>query len=234
MKWYVLTGIIVGGGATIAGLGWYFLGNKKNASASTNSGSDTTSDFDQAEKTTTTPSYTPPKTTTSSGFPLKKGSKGTFVKNLQNALIKKFGANVLPKYGADGSWGSEMTKALTDNSLKTVIDQTTYTDYITGNFSGSSSDNSSTTTSDGNPYTQIGRDIRTAAQAYDIDKTISTLQKIKSVTQYQAASVGFKEDDLRDGTTFSIVNGLLTQFIDENEKIRLRKEFTRIGLKEHK
>src|ERR1700741_2759545 len=104
MKWYVLTGIIVGGGAAVAGLGWYFLGKKKNSSTDAGSGNDAGGAFDQAENkisTNSTSTYTPPKTTTSSGFPLKKGSKGEFVKNLQNALIQKFGAKVLPKYGAD-------------------------------------------------------------------------------------------------------------------------------------
>jgi hypothetical protein len=239
MKWYVLTGIIVGGGATIAGLGWYFLGNRKKSGAGADAGSSEGNSFDEGDsKTSSNSIYAPPKTTTSSGFPLKSGSKGIFVENLQNALIKKYGAGILPKYGADKKWGTEMTKALTDKGLKTVIDQTTYTDYITGNFSGTPSgttpDNSPAPNNDGNPFTQIGRDIRTAAQAFDIGKTVAALQKIKSVTQYQAASVGFKEEDLRDGTTFTIVNGLLTQFIDENEKALLRKEFVRIGLKEHK
>lgn len=45
-------------------------------------------------------------------FPLKKGSKGENVRKLQEALMTKYGKSVLPKYGADGDFGSEMVTAL--------------------------------------------------------------------------------------------------------------------------
>lgn len=46
-------------------------------------------------------------------FPLQKGSTGPCVKQLQLALIGKYGASILPKYGADSSWGTE-----TDGAVK--------------------------------------------------------------------------------------------------------------------
>lgn len=52
-------------------------------------------------------------------FPLKKGSVGVCVQQLQMALIKYYGPSILPKYGADGNWGAETegaVKALTGTS----------------------------------------------------------------------------------------------------------------------
>lgn len=66
----------------------------------------------------TTPKYTPkppkqaPTETTTTSFPMLKGSKGELVKTFQEALIAKHGKSILPKYGADGDFGSEMAAAL--------------------------------------------------------------------------------------------------------------------------
>ena len=55
-------------------------------------------------------------------FPLKKGSKGSKVKTLQQALIAKYGKDTLPKYGADGDFGTEMVNALKKLNLSEEID----------------------------------------------------------------------------------------------------------------
>lgn len=53
----------------------------------------------------------------SSVFPLKEGSSGSEVSALQRYLIKEFGSEALPKYGADGIWGDETSSAV-DKYLK--------------------------------------------------------------------------------------------------------------------
>jgi hypothetical protein len=63
-----------------------------------------------------------------SNFPLKKGSSGNLVKQLQQALIAQGGK--LPKYGADGKFGSETEAALKSLYKVTVVDETTF-NYIT-------------------------------------------------------------------------------------------------------
>ena len=45
-------------------------------------------------------------------FPLKKGSKSECVRELQQAIINRYGITILPKYGADGNWGSETDGAV--------------------------------------------------------------------------------------------------------------------------
>ena len=56
-------------------------------------------------------------------YPLKKGSKGPCVKQLQTALINKYGSALLPKYGADGDWGTE-----TDNAIKAKLNKSSIAD----------------------------------------------------------------------------------------------------------
>lgn len=48
---------------------------------------------------------------TSNTFPLKKGSKGAKVIELQN-VIMRINPNLLPKFGADGDYGSETEAAV--------------------------------------------------------------------------------------------------------------------------
>ncbi len=68
--------------------------------------------------------------TSNSTYPLKEGSKGALVKQMQTALIKKYGKGILPKYGADGWFGKETTAALKSKGLKTNIDLTEFTKLI--------------------------------------------------------------------------------------------------------
>lgn len=53
-----------------------------------------------------------------STFPLKKGSKGALVKKLQLAI----GVDKLPKFGADGDFGTETLNALKTLTGKTQVD----------------------------------------------------------------------------------------------------------------
>lgn len=52
-------------------------------------------------------------------FPLKKGSKGSKVKELQEAILT-VNKQLLPKFGADGDYGSE-----TQSAVKTLLNKTT-------------------------------------------------------------------------------------------------------------
>jgi hypothetical protein len=61
-----------------------------------------------------------------STFPLKKGSKGALVKKLQLAL----GVDKLPKFGADGDFGTETLNALKAATGKTQVDRQAEIDAI--------------------------------------------------------------------------------------------------------
>lgn len=73
-------------------------------------------------------STTPPKPV-SSGFPLKSGSKGAKVKELQQAILK-YDPKALPKFGADGDFGSETQRAVSKILGKTSVDSQADIDKI--------------------------------------------------------------------------------------------------------
>jgi hypothetical protein len=262
MKWYVLTGIAVAGTAVAAGLGYFILAPRRK-----NDQSDPQTRFTGDQPTEQQPEITPryaasaPVNVVSSGFPLTRGSKGEYVRNLQNALIQKFGNSILPKYGADGSWGKEMDTALVSKGMKTNIDQTTYTDYITGNFGSNASANStpkttaSTFTSDlktflvptwiVDPKVALGYKLFDAAKAKNLTATLGFLKSLNSVTDYTSASKGFQLRPWKaevsttwygaptvSAARFTLVNGLLNAFTSQSDKHQLRAEFRRMGLKE--
>ena len=71
-----------------------------------------------------------------STFPLRKGSRGSKVKELQQAILSK-NSSLLPKYGADSDFGSETESAV--NSLlgkKTVDSQAEIDSIKSGSTSG--------------------------------------------------------------------------------------------------
>ncbi|HTF04151.1 MAG TPA: hypothetical protein VK826_08995 [Bacteroidia bacterium] len=258
--WYKRPLVLVSIGAGFIGLSglgfWLYKKSRSGDEASRNSkgeGFDSGSPS-QAPKLPA-PDYSVTMPTTfapvSSGFPIQNGSRGEYVKNLQTALMNKYGANILPKWGADGVWGSELTKALTEMGLKTTIDNTTYTDYVTGNFAGSKTNNvpANTTANTSivkdviksvlpswitDPNIKIGYQLFDAAKAKNIATTLSLLAKLKNTNEYSAASQGFQmrpyEPPFRK---YTLVTGLLDAFkTSPDSKAKLRSEFRRMGLKE--
>lgn len=121
----ILIGLGVLGTGVAGFFGWHYWRNRKKA----NQEDDSTAITNSSNAMTTTTN-----TNTSSArndeFPLKKGSKGNRVTQLQNAIVKKFGASALPKYGVDGMFGNEVAAALVRAKMPTTIDQATYTKLV--------------------------------------------------------------------------------------------------------
>lgn len=160
--------------------------------------------------------YKPPVVERVDDFPLKKGSKGENVRRLQEALIAKYGSQTLPKYGADGDFGSETVNALKKLGLPTTITESTYNVIAQGVQS---------TTDPG----AIGKELYNAAVAKDLNKTITQLKKLKTVEDYSAANEQFKQGRI-NGVRQTIVNGLLNVFNTDSQKQKIKFEFLRIGL----
>lgn len=156
-------------------------------------------------------------TTTANGFPLKKGSKGTLVKDLQQALIAKYGASILPKYGADGDFGSETITALKKKGLPTSLDETNY--YVIVQGSSSVTDKTSL----------AGKFLKAAIEK-DFNAIISLLKLLTTKEDYRQVSNEFSKSRLRD-VRQTLVNGLLGTFSSESQKQQIRYEFIRMGLK---
>ena len=120
----ILIGLGVLGTGVAGFFGWHYWRNKKKA----NQEDDSTAITDSSSSLTTTSTNTT--SARNDEFPLKKGSKGNRVTQLQNAIVKKFGASALPKYGVDGMFGNEVAAALVRAKMPTTIDQATYTKIV--------------------------------------------------------------------------------------------------------
>lgn len=224
-KKIIVTSLAVGATGILGFFGWQYLKKKKQAK---------TTDVDtliskitepmvpesvapakpkvSAKRVTATPPVAPLR---NDGFPLKKGSKGEVVKKLQEALIAKYGTQTLPKYGADGDFGSETVNALTKLGLPTTITESTFNVIAQGIPSTSPA--------------SIGKELYNAAIKKDFNKAITLLQKLKSVDDYSAAGEQFKQNRI-NGVRQTLVNGLLNTFTTESQKQKIRFEFLRIGL----
>lgn len=213
---YILLGlgvVALGSGAFI-----YFLQKKRKEQ--------NTRDFKEAINSNSLPALPAPShsssSTTSTSFPLKKGSSGNLVKNLQLALIRKYGNSILPQYGADGDFGSETVSALTSKGLPTVLDSEAYTQIVL---------NSGATVS---PTSSNASNLATALYNAIIKKNLASvtteLRKIKNVSDYTAVNTHFKK--LRIGLVrMTLVTALLSTFTSASDKKLINQELYRIGLK---
>ncbi len=223
-KKIIITTVAVGAAGIVGYFGWQYFKKKKGA---------THDDLDSIISNMNQPIVTTPvlpsikpkaktKTTYTNtataerndDFPLAKGSKGENVRRLQEALITKYGKQTLPKYGADGDFGSEMVAALKKLGLPGTITESTLNVIAQG-----------TTI---NPAT-IGKELYSAANAKDYTKAISLLKKMRNTDDYTAASNVFKQDRI-NGVRQTLVNGLLNVFSTDAQKQAIKFEFLRMGL----
>ena len=119
----ILIGLGVLGTGVVGFLGWNYW-KKKKANQE-----DDTSSFSESPSVNTA-------AVKNDNFPLKRGSKGNRVTQLQNALVKKFGASILPKYGVDGMFGNEVEAALVRAKMPTSINETNYTKLVGSGLTG--------------------------------------------------------------------------------------------------
>ena len=169
-----------------------------------------------------TPYKPPPKVSTpkpdSDAFPLKRGSRGAKVRAFQQALIDTYGKGILPRYGADGQFGSEMAAALKKLKLPATVNETTFN--IIAKAGGGK----------GGGKANLAKALFDAATKKDFAAAIKALKQIGSTEQYSEVSNEFKTMRIGGGVRQTLVNGMLNSFTDEAQKRAIRMEFQRMGL----
>jgi hypothetical protein len=225
-KKLVIAGIALG----VAGIAGYFTWQyiKKKKSSKTGGGDallkTLTTDIEKTTNTVVKPAKPKVKPTTPvrfasqvmlMSFPLKQGSRGEKVRQLQEALIQKHGAGILPKHGADGDFGTETVKALQRLALPTTITESIF-NVIVGDTKTES--------------TFLGKELFAATQKKDFAKALSVLKKMKNTEDYTAANEYFKQRRINGGVRQTIVNGLLKVFNGAAQKEKIKFEFLRMGL----
>jgi hypothetical protein len=224
-KKLIVSTLAVGATGILGYFGWQYLKKKKEQKAANADINMLIQNMEQP--IVLTPSLPKPKTKTKTttykssstvkrndDFPLTKGSKGENVRKLQEVLITKYGKQILPKYGADGDFGTELLTALKKLGLPTTVTLSSLNVIAQGTIV--------------NPAT-IGKDLYAAASAKDYPKTIALLKKMRSVDDYTMANNVFKQERI-GSVRQTIVNGLLDVFSSDTQKQAIKFEFLRMGL----
>jgi hypothetical protein len=154
-------------------------------------------------------------TKASDSFPLKRGSRGERVKELQRALAK-----YKPDILIDGQFGSQTAGALQAAGFASIVDEATF-NKIVGNVGSM--------TLVFNP-SKIAFELYNAAQRKELQSVLRLLSQIKSVADYSSVNTYYKRQSFISKT---IVTDLLEFAFKSNEQAKslIKKEFVRIGLK---
>lgn len=152
----------------------------------------------------------------SDSFPLKRGSRGTRVTMLQQALSK-----TTPSIMIDGQFGPQTAGALKTAGYPEIVDETLF-NKITRSTKGS-------VQVVFNP-SALAESLYKGAQAKNLAQVMDILKQLKSVTEYSAVNDYYKKQSFISKT---IVTDLLEYAFKSNEaaKVQIRNEFLRIGLK---
>ena len=149
-------------------------------------------------------------------FPLKRGSRGTRVTMLQQAL-----SNTTPAILIDGQFGPQTAAALKAAGHPEIVDEAL--------FNQMTSAGKGTLQVIFNPAA-LAASLYEAAQSNDLDQVLSFLKQLKSVSDYSAVNDYYKKQSFISKT---IVTDLIEYAFknDERAKAQIRNEFLRIGLK---
>lgn len=165
-------------------------------------------------------------------FPLKYGSKGTLVQDIQTVLNKRYKAGI----DVDGDWQGQTESALVKFNLPTTFDSQAYAKFIAGSSSKKESKKTGKQKSTGyvSPKS-IANDLHDAIEKDNIFQAVSALKQIKNKASYNSVNEEFKKRKyltLSEGyVSRTIVNAVLGQFGSSEYKKKLNNEFYRIGLK---
>jgi hypothetical protein len=174
------------------------------------------------------PSPKPNRSNVSDGFPLRKGSRGALVKDLQKALISKYGESILPRYGADGDFGAETLNALTSRGLPTIITSEIFTELIKGS---SSTQTSSANSSTASLYSKLASAFHSSIFRQNFSYAIQSLKKIRDVASYSKVNAFFKKHRGAGMVRKTLVTALLDRFNTSSQKKQINAQLYRMGLK---
>lgn len=165
-------------------------------------------------------------------FPLKYGSKGTLVRDIQTVLNKRYKAGI----EVDGDWQGQTESALVKFNLPTAFDSQAYAKFIAGTSAKKENKKSGKQKSSGTSSSKsIANDLYDAIEKDNIFQAVSALKQIKNKASYNSVNEEFKKKKyltLSEGyVSRTIVNAVLSQFGSSEYKKKLNDQFYRIGLK---
>ncbi|AXT51342.1 hypothetical protein D1818_11045 [Aquimarina sp. BL5] len=214
------------GGGVILGIGYLAYNHFRNKAATRRSFTNDPITI-PSEDTITTPNLP---IATSGSFPVKRGARGALVSMIQNVLLAKGGqaAMIIKETSfrngrVDGIFGKGTERALRAAGFPSAITQSNFTTLV------------GKTTTSGFDAASISKEIIDAANKRNLFGVLNGLKKINSVSQYQSVSTFFQGVRIAGIRVTSLVNALLSVAFKQKEleKVKIRSEFRRMGLKQN-
>lgn len=160
------------------------------------------------------PKPTPEKPKANDHFPLAVGSKGNRVTALQKALIGKYSAKILPKFGADGMFGKELEDALISKGLPKVVDENLYNVLVKAR------------TFDAR---NIAQNLHNYIFNRKLEPVLTNLKKMRNTDDYNAVNDNFMQM-IFEGARNTLVTALMKKFTGQNKQ-KIQLQLLRMGLK---
>jgi hypothetical protein len=157
-------------------------------------------------------------------FPLRLRAKGDKVRTLQLALIRTYGAAILPKFGADGDFGSELAAALKAKGFSVPLTES--------DFQKITQDKQQEAPAPLVAFDSvaIAKGLYAAITARDFSSSITLLKSIKDTSNYALVSEKLKEYYI-NGVRQTLVNAMLNTFNEASQKAKVQDTLKSIGLK---
>jgi hypothetical protein len=156
-------------------------------------------------------------------FPLRYGSMGSRVRQLQEALKRILGEATLLNYTrVDGDFRSGTEGALKAAGLPVVVDEATFNRLTSGG----------TLLPEAFSPDKLATSLLSYARSKNFDGVMGILKQLKTTNDYSAVNEPFKAKQY--GAALSIVTYLLDESFPDNTaaKEQIKAEFRRMGLKE--
>jgi peptidoglycan hydrolase-like protein with peptidoglycan-binding domain len=179
------------------------------------------------------PVSVPRAASSSSSFPLRSGSRGELVKQLQQGLLRLGGeaashirsTSIRPDGTPDGVFGSGTEKALRAAGYSTTVSESTFSKIV-----GSSTEATSKIMSS----KAIADELIKASNSRNLFAALAALKQMQNTNDYLSVRSNFSNAIVGGVRVTSPVNALLSVAFKNNEpaKVKIRAEFTRIGLKQ--
>lgn len=223
--------IIVGLAVIAVGVGSYFAYQQYQKKNKQKNNALFEAQIDPTTKPTTTQQSIRPATSQiTSGFPLKRGSKGAIVRKMQEALVKHFKIQI----GIDGDFGPQTQKAILKAGFSVPVSSSAYEKIITGNKSGAKTTSTSgkAKLSRSEATQLVAKMLKLAVYKGDLNKALKALRYIKSTGAYTRVNNEFKRKPIPGHFTRKRIDqALFGKFTDRGDKAQIETELKRIGLK---
>ncbi len=206
-----------------------FFGIKQFKKKKNNDNSDQTTDNLDHQVPVQTHSNPVPRTSVrpanaGNAFPLNLRAKGDKVLQLQQSLMRTFGANIFPKYGADGVFGTELADFLRSKGYGIPLSEAEFKKITQAQTTAQA------------PLTafdpaSVAKGVFNAIIAKDYNSAITLLKAITNTTNYSLVSEKFKNYRLYGGVRQTLVTAMFKFFPEKSQKENTKLVFKKMGLK---